>query len=228
MSIQAAASSSSVQGPTYHVAPNVLSLAQAQTLKGFMNNSSPVKQWYGRTTYWKKTFEFKVKGQNFDGKHTQKPLKNEAVNELISLFLRTISQQFKQNLEGHTCCLAIYIDRNDVTKATADKSTFDWHQDLFISTSDMEEDLSKGALAHYSMVYLMSDESTWTGGDMHLRYKVESEKSSKAPEVTVKPKLNQAIIFENIHSEHNVECIQPVNESVTRDVFLITCIFQKQ
>lgn len=210
--------------PEYQLIPDALSASKAHALKEFTVHLSPKKQWYGRLTFWTECYHADVDANLvFTMHHVKKHPGNDIMDELTSLFLRTLLN-FGVELQNRRIELEVYIDRNEVNKSNAKKSDLFWHRD-HITTKIGD------AVADYSMVYLLSDENEWKGGDMLLQkggkaLDRERWENSKEPITRIHPRYNQAVVFQNSDSAHKIEAIDPVGDSVQRDVVIITCKLQ--
>lgn len=206
---------------TYKIIPNALPESSINALKDFTINTSPKKQWYGRLTFWKENFQAIQNGYHaFTYHHLTDHPGNTSIDELTGLFLRTI-QIFGEDLNNRTIDLEVYIDRNEVNKEESKKSGLFWHRDGISTKNGV-------SFTDYSMVYLLSNEQEWKGGDMHLQQggkpiDSQSWENSNEPILTIQPRYNQAVIFKNSDSAHSVDAIDPIGESVQRDVVIITC-----
>lgn len=211
--------------PAYRLLPNALSDTRLETLKEFTTNPSPRKQWYGRLNLWNERFQaVHTENLSFKFTHVKHHKGNSALDELTTLFLRTVQSlgaKFEDRPINRPIELEVYIDRNQVNKENAAKSDLFWHRDG-ITTSLGE------FFADYSMVYLLSQETGWKGGDMLLQSggrPIDKQRweNSKEPITTIRPSFNQAVVFKNSDSAHRVEAIEPIGENVQRDVLIITC-----
>lgn len=217
--------------PLYKIIPNVLDEDNTKTLEKLTQTETGQKQWYGRTTYWAETFNAKVDNTGqITIEHKKKHFGTTAIDNLTILFLKTI-ENFNVDIKNRTVSLQIYLDRNDVTKQDSATSGMLWHRDRVTTNvkSDSADCVAK--FADYSLVYLMSPENQWKGGEMLLQKGGEAIsrqewKNSQNPITTITPRCNQAVIFKNSDSAHHVNPIEPINESAQRDVVIITAVLE--
>ncbi len=205
--------------PTFKVIPDVLCSTDLNTVIELTTTQTGKKQWYGRTTYWQESFKAEQKDQSFTIEHAKSHASNVPIDKLTMLFLQTL-QDFGVSMQNRQINLEIYLDRNEVHKENSTKSGMFWHRDRVTTNNGSE-------IADYSMIFLLSQENAWKGGNLHLQYGGEPVtrtefKNSDAPIVLIQPRFNQAVIFKNSDSGHMVEPIEPFAESVKRDVLIMT------
>lgn len=216
--------------PVYKIIPNALSEDDTKTLEKIIQTETGQKQWYGRTTYWTEIFSAKVgNAGQITIEHTKNHFGNTAIDNLTTLFLKTIGSFV--DLKNRTVGLQIYLDRNEVAKQNSATSGMLWHRDRVTTNAKSDSADCPARFGDYSVVYLMSPENQWKGGNMLLQHGGEAIsrrewKNSQEPVVTIQPKCNQAIIFKNSDSAHCVDPIEPINETVQRDVVVITAVLE--
>lgn len=211
--------------PTFKIIPNALSNENIEVLNDLTKKQIGQQQWYGRTTYWHESFKAEEVHQSITLEHEGLHRSNTPIDALTMIFLRTL-QEFGVSMQDYRFNLEVYLDRNEVNKENAAKSEMFWQRDRVTTNGGSE-------FADYSMIFLLSEEKTWKGGDLHLQYGGEpinrtEFKNSDAPILVIHPRFNQAVIFKNSDSGHMVEPIEPLAETVQRDVLVITAQLVKQ
>lgn len=207
--------------PTFRIIPAVLSQKDLDNVQALTHTQTGIKQWYGRTTFWQENFTARLSDQTITINHAQPHPSNIPLDSLTKVFIQTI-QSFGESLQNRQINLEVYLDRNEVKKDESAQSGMFWHRDRVTTNGGSE-------VADYSIILLLSHENTWKGGSLHLQSGGEpisrkEYKNSDAPTVLIRPRFNQAVIFKNSNTGHMVEPLEPVADTVHRDVLIMTAV----
>lgn len=198
--------------PVFEIVPNALSAEHLNQLLSLTQNK-PESTPYNRLRLWSYKFEVTQKGSVISS------LQSGVINGIIKIFFEAL-QAMKEFKEGRWK-FAAYIDRNEVNAQNCEKSGLGWHRDRFEDSSDPND------YAHYTLFFLLTDNSLWKSGELGIQLGGEKTKegawiNSRNPEIHLVPRYNQAIIVKNLNSAHCVAPLIVSEGSIKRDVFILT------